>query len=132
MKKAVKIVIASVALFTTATALAMGPKWPMMMHHFDDKVAEQRLEVVDGLALSDEIKDELKTLISSHDEQMQILFTEHREKVGSVRDDFKSEVDGLLSDDEKEEFRQAMRALMKQKFKEARKHRKSRHHEDER
>lgn len=132
MKKAVKIVIASVALFTTATALAMGPKWPMMMHHFDDEVAEQRLEVVDGLALSDEIKDELKTLISSHDEQMQILFTEHREKVGSVRDDFKSEVDGLLSDDEKEEFRQAMRALMKQKFKEARKHRKSRHHEDER
>ncbi len=132
MKKAAKIVIASVALFTTATALAMGPKWPMMMHHFDHEIAEQRLEVVDGLALSDEIKDELKTLISSHDEQMQILFTEHREKVGSVRDDFKSEVDGLLSDDEKEEFRQAMKALMKQKFKEARKHRKSRHHEEER
>ncbi len=129
MKKSFKIAIASVALFTTATAFAMGPKPLMMMHHFDEEIAEQRLDVVDQLELSDSIKGSLKTLITEHDEQMQTLFEEHREKVTSIHTGFKSDVDGLLSDEEQEEFHNAMKQFMKEKFREARKHKKFRHHD---
>jgi Spy/CpxP family protein refolding chaperone len=129
MKKSFKIAIASVALFATATALAMGPKHGGKM--FNEEFTEQRLEIVDQLNVSDSLKDELKTLITEHDEQLRAQFEDHRETVSSVRDNFKSNVEGLLSDEEHEEFKQAMKELRKQKFKEGRKHKGPRHQDSE-
>merc|ERR1712065_54521 len=85
--------------------------------HKAEKILEKHLEIVDSLELDADKSAELKALITSQHEERQAAWQAHHQQMKALRENQRGEVSEILTEEEQ----QALRKAMKKEFKKHRK-----------